>query len=432
MQFNISAIRLKFQDAYNNRHYKVAIELGESIINAHNINNNTDNPEYANDLLYLASAYDKVGHHDISIPMYKKVINVYLDAYGETEELAEYISFLAKSYNLKGDHDTAIALHIKSYNIKTSLSVEGKSLFLANYNLANGYVDTKRYTDFERYSCAIKHLKKALLLCEQNSMDHFDVLNSMCFLHENKEEFTLAIDYLKQATGIIKTLKDDDPIYMVKQNYYLGLLYEKNKDYQKAFSSFKKSYKLLLDNKKTSNYQTTLILNKLVDISITLEEFKKAITYRTKAIKVNYNLVGNIHITAIKDMKQLAKLQYNHGTKSTAAELHLKVIRLSSEIFGIESKEYYYEILDTFSLLFKDNELQNASLLFIEITKSVSSYSNPLNIDKDNMIEKTNVDNDIHQSIDEFKEICLEQKSGKSIWRKFSDFFNEYVLSKQL
>lgn len=424
IQFNIGAIRLKFQEAYKNKQYKTAIEFGEKLITAHNIENNTDNMEYAYDLLYLANSYCMVGYHGLSIPMYKRIINIYLDEYGETLELADYLSCLAKAYNMKGEHEIAITIHLKAHNLRTiNFKTDDNSLFLSTYNLANAYVDTKRY------GYAEAQFNKALLLCDKESKDYFDVLNSMCYLYEAKEEYNLAIDYLKKATNFIKKHIPDKPIYQIKQFYYSGLLYEKNNDFEKAFSSFKKAYKLMIEHNKNNNYQTTLLLNKLTEIASTLKEFKKAINYKATSIDISKNLIGNLHLTTVKDMKLLAELEYKHGSKAQATDLCLEIVMLSFDIFGVDSKEYYFAILDAFSLLFHSDDFQTASLLFINITnysfscETVSTDENDQSDLQGIVISEINNDDNLEESIEKFKNICIEQKSGKTMWRKFSLFF---------
>lgn len=216
--------------------------------------------EFANALTGIALLYNEMKQPDKAREMYLKVIDVYKKIYPGHFAEKDYYSVgadfinIGSSYSSVGDNDSALVYLNRAISIATTYTIT-KVLALAHKTC--GVVHHKTGS----YDAGEKHLLKALELYGflKNQLGRLFVLSDLCALYEKTDNRVKLEACINEAIPIARGIGDDSHL----RSLFLqaAVLYEKNKDYEKAYKN-RLVYETL--NQKLYNSENTQAMNDMM------------------------------------------------------------------------------------------------------------------------------------------------------------------------
>ncbi len=255
-----------------------------------------------NNLSILANAYANKNEYDISLFLYFKVSDSFINANNENK--------LGSTYNTIG----TIYLKIKDYDnslIQFKKALEFNKKVKSSYSVTSTYVNIgSLYIYKKQYDTALVYINLAI---EGKLKNNFLGKNlarlynnkGICFTHLGQNDS--AMIYFDKSIELFKKVNISFNVIKVRVN--IAMAYIEMKEYDKA----KKIFLDQIELAKKNNYQNTLmeIYNGLSHIYDVEKDFKKSLYY----IKKSYDIQTTIQNVEVKNKMNEYKERYEAELK---------------------------------------------------------------------------------------------------------------------
>lgn len=261
------------------------------------INQHLYNQKQENDLgtIYFNQAilYSRNGLYRQATPFYEKTIQLDIEQYGEIHRyVAEDYNNLAANYSYIGEDYLALQYFQKQLNIlkKIVKDENDESLASAFRGIAT------QYTRLDKLDQALENYNKALRIYQSiyddNNISIANILLNIGGTYRLKNQPDESLKYLNRGTEIYKNIVEENHPDMLFPNDELGLLYEKQNEYELASAYYQKNIDIAVNNFGLKNQKTAeayiskariYLLKK--DYAAALQEFHKATIAASKEFK---------------------------------------------------------------------------------------------------------------------------------------------------
>lgn len=290
--------------------------------------------------------FQRLGEVDSSALYHRKSFDL-------RKELKDTIGVAHSSFNLaaldrqQGEFRTALENYILALRIYELLDNQIK--VGETYN-SIGLV----YNDLRQDSAALDYLERALLIKQQNQLEHSaaKTMNNMASVYMNSEDFEQAEQYYRKAQEIFEKYRDVRMIAAVALN--LGNIYKNRNDLISAKESYLQaaaSFERLRDPEGMASAYTNLG-------SIILKEknYGEAEEYYKKAYE-NANLINSVPIQ-IKVAHGLSDIYREKGDYESAFRYESIRVELNDSIFSKTVAEEIAELQEKYESEKKSREIQ--------------------------------------------------------------------------
>ena len=266
------------------------------------------------------------------------------------------------------------------------------------------------------YTSSLDYFLKALRYCRQ--MDQCEQLSTILVnISSNyrfQEDYKKALDYNQQAIKAAKEkiAKDTTNISYKKSYAYslltLGVIYHKQKEYDKALKSFFESYQI---NEKTENkYELANLCNNIGNVYADMSDYKKALHYYQLSLDYRKSLGENIGTA--RSLTGMAEIYFKNNDyhKSIAfakrgytiaqAKRSKELIKYSSEILYKNYKARHRP--DSALFFYEMYSLHKDSLFSDEKSKEIGRLESRFEL------EKKETENNLLRKDKELKEASIK------------------------
>lgn len=284
--------------------------LGSALIEVGEINNGLD---FLNEALDLAKAffgknhistskvYNSIGLSQIqnkvdlekSLKYLNLSINIREKIYGFNHpSIATSLSNIATIFQRQKKFNKAIEFNFHALKIREeNLGKDHHEIAVSYNNLGSVFFENNQVNE------AVKWINKAIKIWEKNNAKHpslLSALNNLAVIHQNNEDFDLALAFNKKVLRIRKQTLNKYHPDLFYSYYNLGGNFFSKKEFQKSIIHYKKAIEISNKTHGENNDENLEVFFALGLANFQLRKFSEAIKNFIKAKEINSN-VGGIH-----------------------------------------------------------------------------------------------------------------------------------------
>lgn len=288
---------------------------------------------YGNNSTHVADSYDKIGNlyqslnkYQLATQYYQNSLDILQQHYGDeaeaTPDIADVLSKLATVYQSLGDYQSALNAYENILNIYYNIYGE--------YHLSVAQIyDNIRiiYQSLKYHTKILEYYEKAMVIYRYHDYNFREIYDNNVFslvsnsfnvvaeYHENKGNYTLAMDYCHKSLKILQEIFSSDENLMMADIFKkIGGLYQKEGKYHRAVDYYQKYIQILqniyddilpVDAIKVLDEMRKLYQS-LGECELTVE-YCQIITYYKKTL--NYKPIKNRLINKFEQLQ--LELQFN-------------------------------------------------------------------------------------------------------------------------
>jgi len=374
----IKKLKNSFIEAFKNENFRKAISIGEKIIKIYEENNNIKNINYAKELFNLASAYFEEHEYIECINIYNNLLKLIQEIDGKGLFYSYILNSLAICYNNIGElkkSEECFKRCISIYNaLKDNNIIEQDDVNYVDtlYNIGNNYFDMGVYSKAEYY------LKNALRLSKADTIDYVDILNSIGYVYEEKNNKQAGY-YFEQANNTLKKLFGDQSSEYLSNIYYTANYYKDSGLNEKAIEKYKAAIDIIKKTMGENNPCYAEAIDNLAIVFMNKKDYENALRLNQKSVNIIKNLFGEKDIYYANYLNVTAHIYYIMGKYQEAEERYINVLNIFKSNIGVNSNNYIITALLLAKLYRVTNQYEKA----IDFTNYILA-----NIQKNNMFYK--------------------------------------------
>ena len=338
--------------------------LGSALIEVGEINNGLD---FLNEALDLAKAFFGKTHISTSkvynsislsqiqnkVDLEKSLkylnlsINIREKIYGFNHPLtATSLSNIATIFQRQKKFDKAIEFNFHALKIREeNLGKDHDKTAVSYNNLGSVFFENNQVNE------AVKWINKAIKIWEKNNDKHpslLSALNNLAVIHQNNEDFDLALAFNKKVLRIRKQTLNKYHPDLFYSYYNLGGSFFSKKEFQKSIKHYKKAIEISNKTHGENNDENLEVFYALGLANFHLKKFSEAIKNFMKAKEINSN-VGGIHY-------YLALCFKENKNRSKSIESYKRCIEIRRKSLGDDHEITHRTIkeLEEFEKFLKD------------------------------------------------------------------------------
>lgn len=236
----------------------------------------------------LGELYFKLSKPNQSLDNFYLALNALTSIYGnQSKEVAVCLYNIGNSLEKTGEYKEAINKHLNALAIKQSLQLADSSEILDTYTILGNLYQEKGNND-----SANIYYQKAMLF---SSLKNNDDIKAMSFLKYKiasllytKSSYYQAKSLLNESKKLSDEISDTASLNYSGTLLYLGLVYEKNEQFDSAYTCIKDAFKILRLNSGTKNQDYINTLLAYAGICERKGKTNAALNLYTEALKTNF------------------------------------------------------------------------------------------------------------------------------------------------
>lgn len=256
----------------------------------------------------------------------------FADKSGTMKMKGNALNIMGVANLIKSDYEAAFAAHLEALKIRESLK-DTLGMLESNLNLGNIH-----YRSGE-LDMAADLYRKALVYASKSLRGQGLLYNNLGSYHRDRwrgeklrDDYDLAMDYLKKALSIKEQLKDESG--MVTTLTQLGELANEEEDYQMGLSFLTRALTISELNKDLENKMS--VLTELSSFYLKTNNAAKAMSYGMQAFEIAQKMDSKYYISSISEKVIEASLAHNDFKK---AYEYLVIKKDSDEALFNESRQ---------------------------------------------------------------------------------------------
>ena len=436
--------------------YDSAFFYSEKALNSRKYHFRELNPDYASSLNQISKIYKALGQYEKALKIRLKALEIRRIVLSlRHPDYAASLNNLGNLYKILGDFQNAEKYYLEALEIRKIVFTEKHSHYAASlHNLGELYFDEGDYRSASNYFEKCIEIKKSLQA--ERNVDLANSLKEFARVHIEIGNYKEAENLLKEVLAIYSKAQDKTETSAYATTLcYLGLVYYKMKDFEKADKEYKKSLDIIAKNsginsgiklyanvmyyqgrnylklEKTEFKQAEKCFRECLsirrqlfkgndehpdiakayknfgDLFLVRKEYDSSLYYYNKSLMINKKIFGVNHKETIKRQFEIAKLYDEWGKKQEAFELYSKLFALKTkeisnnfEWLSDDQKELYWNLENEFY-----NELFQFGNENYHTIPGLSSLNyNVSLIMKGKLLENKISSENYYQEIDEIRE----------------------------
>lgn len=280
----------------------------------------------------LARLYQFNGEHKKAVKTLNNLLPIYIDNYGEDEDIPSLYNWLGLSYNILHQYAKATVVFKKGLNYFV-LHPENKNddYDYLTSNLASAY------RSLGLYDSAIFYSKLALeFIRSTKGIDSYQLFapnQNIGLAYTDLGNYAKAERYLNIAKGILLIHKKENSENYAGCMLNLGLLYKKTYNYNQAIKHYNSCLSTLENIDKTQTRYYASALNNLGVVYHSKKENRKAVNYLWSAFKIRRILYGDNSLPVAKTFMGLGIAYDDMGMKDSSIKCYTKSVEIE-DAFG--------------------------------------------------------------------------------------------------
>jgi len=333
-------LRAQIKQFLQDEAYAECLPAAQHLVALHKENQNTQNIDYANDAYVLGFLLERLRKYDLACDAYREAAAGTALYKGRTPQAADRLTNLGACCSRSGKHDEAIQCLTEAYRIRKELLGEAHPETADSlYNLGNACLDAGQ-TDI-----AIKHHRAALVLRTGQPETIADSLICLSYAYEAAKNYENAEAHARRALRLRKQSAGElSEAYILEFLYYAGLC-DSAGLLEKAAKAYGTAALLIKKHSSETHLHYAATLNKQADIFDKLDDAKRSIFLRTKALRLMRKTMGEYHMVCASNLRRLAFLHKQENNAPRAAQMMADSLRIRERLAGAGQFEYVRDIM---------------------------------------------------------------------------------------
>lgn len=363
---SLTKIRRRFLEYYKQDDTNNAILWGERLIRFQKTGRKTCTMDYADDSFNLGRVYEAAQRYEKAVSLYTISAGAIRRGFGESPALAKRLNNLAAAHSRMGNYEVARRFLREARDILEShMCKESQDYAAVMYNLAN------HYADMENYDYALKLHFELLPGLKKTETAYVDSLNSICYIYEEKKDWSNAILYAEKAVSALKKNNPRDMIEICKNIYYLADLYERDGKLEKSLKLFEAASIWMDKNLGVEHPYAIGCVNRMAEVLHKMGEDDASLSLRLRALSLIKQTAGESHIYYANLLRGIGVLYKEKENRALAEEMLLECIEIKRMLIGNDGYDHVNDMILLIGYYIEWEELQKAVDLLVYTLENI-------------------------------------------------------------
>jgi len=294
----------------------------------------------------LGLSYWYIGDYQNESESFFKALDLYRQLKFLKQE-GDCLNSLGNYFVETGDFESSLEYHKMSLNIKRKIK-DVRGIIFSLYNIAlihNNIAAFGLGDDYElaqkHYKISLKYYKEALEFNQKLEKDVFlekRILQNLAINYSNCEETEKASEMLLECIDYYTKTKND--IDKCDSLIYLGIIYTKNKEWEKAEESFMSALKIT-EILHSSRHSNSLYRN-LAEMYRLTGDYKSALFYARKRTTLDLEKSKTLTDNNIRKLNVLHKVDIEKKNTEILAEKNKELQKINNELQRLNTEKNYF------------------------------------------------------------------------------------------